>query len=393
MDKETLLKLLQDDDEGLLTIKPQTSALITADERLVASFQEINQFIRDNGREPTANRSNVKEMMLHSRLISLQEDARKAEALKPFDEFGLLAATQPVGTFQDILEDEDGLDILDDPAESIFVLKHIPAKETTMPDYIARRKPCQDFDQFEPLFKQCQADLAANKRKIMPFAMEQQIYKGGFFVLKGILLYIADEGERELSGGKVNARLRCVFENGTESDMLLRSLAAELYKNGRRVSSHNDHLLDNLKGLTNEDQETGYLYILKSLSDKPEIKSLSSLYKIGFSRIAVEERIKNAHQEATFLMAPVSVISAYQCYNLNPQKLELLLHNFFGKACLDLDVFDSKGKRHIPREWFVAPLPVIEQAIKLLLNGEIVHYLYNPDIQEIVERFSNDTAS
>jgi len=220
----------------------------------------------------------------------------------------------------------------------------------------------------------------------MPFANEQQIHQGDFFVLKGILTYVASVGEKEIRNKKTDARLHCVFENGTESDMLLRSLARELYKNGRRVTVHEDRLLDGLKGIESDDKESGYIYILKSHSQREEIQSINHLYKIGFSRLPIQERIKNASQEPTYLMAPVSEIASYQCFNLNPQKLESLLHTFFASVCLNVDVFDGKGQRHTPREWFVVPLPFINKAIELLLNGEIVNYRYDPDLQRIVER-------
>jgi hypothetical protein len=73
---------------------------------------------------------------------------------------------------------------------------------------------------------------------------------------------------------------------------------------------------------------------------------------------------------------------------MNPQKFEKLLHQFFGSACLNLDVFDASGKRCIPREWFIAPLDVINTAINLLINGEIVNYRYNSTSQEIELRGS-----
>jgi hypothetical protein len=225
--------------------------------------------------------------------------------------------------------------------------------------------------------------LASGKRKLWPFKNEQQIQKGYFFVLKGILLYVAEVGEVEKINGKKNARLRCVFENGTESDMLLRSLSAELYKDGRRVTEHEDHLLDGFSEITDEDEETGYIYVLCSLSNRPEISEIENLYKIGFSTIPVEQRIKNAEKEPTYLMAPVHIVEAYQCYNMNPQKLEQLLHTFFGSSCLNLDVYDANGQRHTPREWFIAPLDIVEQAIHFVLNGDIVNYRYDP-IQKVI---------
>ena len=221
-----------------------------------------------------------------------------------------------------------------------------------MPDTIARRKPCGDFERFEPLFKQCHAELQSEKRELRKFTGEQQIAPGHFFILHGVMVYVADVGERQQNKGKVNARLHCVFENGTESNMLLRSLATELYKdeNGRRVLNLDEDLLSPIETITQDDQSSGYIYVLRSLSDNPEIKALDILYKIGYSSQPVKQRINNAIQEPTYLMADVDVVSEYQTYNLNPQKLELLLHIFFAEACLNIDIFDGQGKWYTPRE-------------------------------------------
>lgn len=383
MDKNKLLELIKDDDMGLLDTKPK-NVVITPDERLVISFKEINDFIRKNGHEPKANNKDIHEFKLHKRLESLRMDDEKANLLLSHDKFGLLANRKSINSIADILADDD-LGILTEQVESIFDLKHVK-KETTMPDYVAKRKLCKDFNNYEMLFKQCHADLTAGKRKLLPFRKEQQIEEGLFFVLKGILLYVDKVGERENINGKVNARLRVIFDNGTESDMLLRSLSAELYKDGRRVTMHDDDLMADFENITDKDKSTGYIYILRSLSENQDIHSMQHLYKIGFSTVPVEERIKNAPQEPTYLNAPVKVVSAYQCYNLNPQKLEQLLHTFFGRACLNMDLYDNDGKKYAPREWFVAPIEVIEQAVVLLINGEIIHYRYDIDQEEIVEK-------
>ncbi len=384
MDRDKKLKEIFDNDPlGVLNVKPQASPARNEDERLLASFQEINEFYEKNRREPEAG-GNVQEHMLYSRLKSLRENESKTRILESQDKYGLLKASQKViSSLKDVINNDE-LGILSSDAEGIFDLNYVP-KEMTVPDYIAQRKPCKDFKEFEDLFKRCQSELATGKRKLWPFAKGRQIKKGYFFVLKGVLLYVAEVGEEvRLKGGEVNARLRCVFENGTESDLLLRSLAAGLYKDGRRVTELEEKLLEEFDNVTDEDQDTGHIYILKSLSDKPEIKSIKDLYKIGFSRTPIQERLKNAFQDPTFLMAPVAVVAAYHCYNLNPQKLELLIHTFFNRVCLNVDIYDSKGQRCIPREWFIVPLDIIEQAIQFLLSGEIVNYRYDPDKQVIV---------
>ena len=389
MEKDDLLRILQDDDLGLLSIKPKRSA-ITVDERLLTSFQQINDFYRQHRREPESNPSNILEFQLFNRLRGLCASKEKCEALQDADEFHLLTLIEPtkaISSIADIFKD-DSFGLLDNEAASIFELKHVPASPKDMPEKIAQRKRCKDFDQFEPLFKKCHAELAAGVREARSFTGEQQIRPGHFFILHGITTYVAEVGEKEVKNGKVNARLRCVFENGTESNMLLRSLATELYKDetGRRILGSHEKALEALEQIHADDEKSGYIYVLQSLSQVPEIAGTKNLYKIGYSTVPVPERVKNAAEEPTYLMAPVKVISVFECYNLNPQKLELLLHTFFGKACLDVDVYNKQGKRFSPREWFIAPLHIIEAAAHMLINVEIVNYRYNLDTQSIEER-------
>lgn len=384
MDIKDLKKIIDDDDLELLKVKPRSSPIEQGEERLISSFQEINAFVTEKGREPDANANDVKEFQLHSRLIGIREDEAKIEKLMPFDEHGLLKNLVKIETIGDIFDNDD-LGLLDDGQDSIFKIRNVPTS-INMPDEIARRIRCKDFEKFEPLLRKCQSELTLGKRKLLPFSKEQQISAGFFFVLKGILLFVEDVGKKETVNNRTNARLRCIFENGTESNMLLRSLASELYKNGRRVSHNEENLLDELKGITSEDEDTGYIYVLKSKSESPDIKAYQDLYKVGYSTIPVEQRVRGAELEPTYLMASVTIVSVYQCYNLNPQKLELLLHKFFGSACLNIDIFDNSGQRHSPREWFVAPLDVIEQAIYYILNGDIVNFKYDNDRKEIVGR-------
>lgn len=384
MKLEDLLKIVGDDDLDLLKVKPAGSGAMAADARLVASFREVEEFVRRHGREPQANHADMHEFKLNSRLAGIRASKAKAESLMAIDTHGLLG--KPVESVGEIFEDDD-IGLLGATDDDIFNLRHVPAT-IAMPDKIAQRKPCEDFEQFEPLFKQCFEELAAGVREMRAFTGEQQIKVGHFFVLNGITAYVAEVGEKEIKNKKVNARLRCIFENGTESNMLLRSLATELYKDptGRRILDSHDKALEELELIKEDDKSTGYVYVLSSSSEKPEIKAIQNLYKIGFSSVPVEARIKNAKQEPTYLMAAVKIVSVYQCYNLKPQKFEALLHAFFGKHCLEVQVADSAGNFHTPREWFIAPLPCIELAIQLLINGEIVHYRYDGDSQEVIER-------
>ena len=206
------------------------------------------------------------------------------------------------------------------------------------------------------------------------FVGEQQIQKGEFFVLNGVMCYVSEMGEREKKGGKVNARLHLIFENGTESNMLLRSLATELYKDesGRRViPSEVDFELNE------DDKSTGFIYVLSSESEEPRISSIPNLFKIGYATTPVAKRIANASKEPTYLMAPVNVVAEYECYNMDTQKFENLIHTVFKDVCLDIEIADINGKMCKPREWFSVPIDQVNRAIELVVNGQIVNYRYN----------------
>lgn len=251
MNKEKLRKLIEDDDLGLLNVKPKPSNHMTADERLVESFYEIVEFYRLYGREPNGDLANMQEARLAMRLSNLRRDLDKAKSLIDLDEFGLLAPVKQPESIEDILADDD-LNLLGSrPEDNIFDVKHIPDSKE-MPDYVAQRKPCRDFSRFEPLFVACHADLQSGKRILRPFVNEQQIETGEFFILRGVMVYVAGMGEKEKKNQKINARLRCIFENGTEGDLLLRSLARNLYKDGRRITRHEDRLMDDLNNITDQ---------------------------------------------------------------------------------------------------------------------------------------------
>ncbi len=390
--------ILKDDPLGLLTIKPKDSSAMSSNERLIASFEEINSFMREQEREPAGSRD-IKERKLFSRLKGLRDNPENAAALREYDIFGLLgevAEDTPVeiNTISDVLE-YDALGLLGDSEAgeadpgNIFQLTHVP-KSIDKPDYVAKRKKCTEFEEFENLFKKVHAELIVKKKTAVPFTSELQIKKGEFFILDGMLVLVANVGKRERRNfGNTNARLYCVFENGTESSMLLRSLAAALWKdaNSRHVQDVEQMELFKYAEQTSEDDKaTGYIYVLRSLSEAPQIKEVENLYKIGFSTKPIAQRLQNADKEPTYLMSDVKPVTEYKTYNLNPHKLEQLLHTFFAGSCLELDVFDNEGKRHTPREWFDVPLNVIETAVHLLINGEIVNYRYDSKRQEIVSK-------
>ncbi len=260
----------------------------------------------------------------------------------------------------------------------IFELKHVPATPT-MPDHVARRVPAKDFGQFRQLFADCHAGLRAGTRDLLPFKNPSEIEEGKFFVLNGVLLFVAEVGEQEFakSNKGMNARTRCIFENGTESDLLVLSLGRNLYKDGRRVTEPNEDTLERM-GL-NADTKMGHIYVLRSLSDNPQLAPFANVHKIGFTTQAVEQRILGADADATFLGAPVETVASYAVPAVAAQPIEAILHNFF--ASTRLDIWFERNHQNVAEanEWFDVPVSAIDEAIDLIESESIQSYEYDPE--------------
>ena len=397
-DKEIILKeIFENDPFGLLNVKPKKAAARTSDERLATSFDEINDFIDNNEREPKPDPANISEYKLYSTLKGLRENEEKIAALEPQDKYGLLRIEKmEINSLDDILGD-DSLDILGGDGEGLFEFKHTPKElERAKADFIGKRYKCKEFDKYELLFKEVQDDLALGKRKLVRFK-ESSLKEGNFYVYNGIIMFLnkvdfTTKYKTFPSGNRAqkNGRTQCIFENGTESNMLYRSAIRALYDNGKIITQNIDKINQDFQtgfsDISENDKESGHIYIATSQSEKEEISRINNLFKIGYSSTSVQERIKNAVNEPTYLMAPVKVESSWICYNMNPLKFESLVHKFFGHVCLEIDVFDKKGKRHNPREWFIVPLEIIEQAILLIISGDIVNFTYDSLNEVIVER-------
>ena len=398
--KVTLDDIFNDDEFGILDSKTQNSNVKTEDERLIESFQEINAFYEKNNREPKA--TNVTEFKLLARLKALRQDVNKVAILKPYDTNNLLNTIVEVKSVDDILNDDD-LGILDtEETLSIYQLKNVKsAAERAKSELVAQRKAMKDsdFSSYESKFKNIHKELKEGKRKLFVYEnADKNLKAGSYYVLNGVLLYL-EEANIETdnvtlpSGNRLrkDGRTRIIFENGTMSNMLYRSLdKALLHKdNDGKIVSHTEEeidkeLFDNVNSVNEEDEESGWIYILKSKSTNPKIASIRDLYKIGYSTIPVQERIKNASKEATYLKAEVRLVTTYKCYNLNTHKFEQLIHRFFSEACLEVDVFDENNKRITPREWFIVPLPIIDKVIQLIISGDIVNYKFDKESIKLV---------
>lgn len=392
---KTLDDIFNEDDFGLLDSNEKKSVIKTDEDRLLESFEEINSFFEKNKREPST--SSIAEYSLLARLKEFRNNENKKKIVKPFDRFNLLGEVEYETPSIDEILNDDELGLLDsDGDNSIFEFKHTPQiDKRAKADSIAQRKSLSDddFAKYEVMFQNVHRDLKLGKRKMLPFKdAEKNLREGNFYLVDGLLAYLeTSEAEKVLKdkdGIRKDGPTFTIFENGTVSNLLFRSLAKAIQKNGKLITQPIDDieidLAINSGMVKEEDLQSGWIYILKSKSENPEIKNIKNLYKIGFSKVPVETRIKNASREATYLYGDVEIVVKYSCYNMNTQSFESLLHRLFASVCLDIDLYDADGKRVIPREWFVVPLNVINEAIELFISGGIVNYRFDSRINELV---------
>lgn len=256
-------------------------------------------------------------------------------------------------------------------------------------DYVAQHKLCENFDDYKPLFAKVHRELKQGLRSLVKITKTATLAEGRFYFVSGQMLLLDKIGELKKSSNFLpDARTRCVYENGTESDILLQTLRKNVVGDGYAVTElqedGNGKFFSN-SDVTADDKVTGFIYVLSSLSQAPAIKEVKHLYKIGFSTNSVEQRIANAENEPTYLMAPVKIQASYKVVNVNSQKFEDLIHQVLKPAQFQVSIFDDKGVEHQPQEWFVVPLPVVDVIIKKIMDGSIVGYTYNPE-QECLER-------
>lgn len=376
-------RLIDLDEDGLLDATEKQSQVTSAD-RLERAFLEVVEFRRAQGRIPSSTTREIAERKLGARLDGILANDEKIAALTALDEFGLLTQPEAPASLDDLLEGDD-LNLLDDES-GLLDVSDLPARKTGYESAdAAKRQKAKGFEEFEPFFKQKHAELQAGVSKLLPYPGLSHIVPGAFFVLNGVMLFIAEVGETEYKKSTVREnkreRLRCIFENGTESSMYRQSLAIRLSDEDGQIvvpAAQTELLAD--------DEMSGYIYVLKSRSADPQIVGIKDLHKIGFSRGPVETRIKNAEKSPTYLMAAVEVVASYRTYNLKASALENLLHRVFAEVRLDVTQIDHKSRDYDPSEWFVVPRGVIDQAISMILSGEIVDYTYNAQLRKLVAR-------
>lgn len=384
-DSNDLQWLIDSDVDGLLDLAEKPSK-VTASDRLERAFLEVVEFRRVHDKIPSSITREIAERKLGARLDGILADELKITALKHLDEFGLLEVPDAPTSLDNLL-DSDDLDLLGDESGLLDVSDLPQRKAPDAADSVAKRTKAEGFEEFEPLFKAKHAELADGSFRLISFPGVRTVEAGNFFVLNGVMLFVAEVGETTFAvvGGKQEQkqRLRVVFENGTESSMYRQSLSIRLHEANGQALARAGH---DLSEVGDADEESGHIYVLRSLSDDPQISGIKDLYKIGFSRTTVEQRVANAVNSPTYLMAPVAIVADYRTYNLRPSALEHLLHRVFSEVRLDITQVGRKDRNYDPSEWFVVPLNIVNQAINMIMSGEIVDYVYDVTSRKLVER-------
>ena len=367
----------------------------TSSDRLIAGFQEILAFHEANGRLPE---DTPEEASLFHKWTGLLKSEKKIERCRPFDDLGILP--QSVQTVEEpqaeyhreqteeeqleaILNDplladiEDGADLgLFDVPE--YMRQRLEARKEA--EYIGKRRPCEDFDKYTDGFKEIQQGLKSGKYKLVKFS-EPNLKVGRYFVEQGIIGYLAAfEQEAKNNLNRVDGRTRVIYENGSEADIKFRTITKNLSVDGYSIMDCSEMSPEDFEEcftLTDKDVESGTIYVLRSKSSRPEIAAIKDLYKIGFTVTSVESRIANAKNEPTYLCADVEVVATWKAYNVKSSTFEALIHKLFALVQLQVTV-----DGHRPKEWFIVPFKVIEEAVTAIISGKPIEY--NPQLQQII---------
>ena len=372
---------------------PKAAARSPQEERIIAGFEDIQRFVEAHGRVPRhSEEGDIFERISAVRLDRLRSLPEARNLLEPLDTQGLLGNAaiepQPEASDPEALLAELGIDV--HTANDVTTLKHVRSTaERKAAEEIANRTPCKNFDTFRPLFEAVRQDLDDGTRQTRAFELKSEIEPGRFFIVGGQIAYVAEKGEMQTNDhGHTDARLRVVFDNGTENNMLMRSLQRALHKDeaGRRITDPAaGPLFSDSAG--EDDTESGTIYVLRSCSTDPRIaENRDLIHKIGVTGGKVETRIANAANDATYLLADVEVVATYELFNINRVRLEALLHRFFAEARLDLEISDRFGKPVRPREWYLVPLDVIDTVVTALQDGTISALKYDPASASLIER-------
>jgi len=355
------------------------------EERIIAGFEEIQRFVEKNGRAPEHGEDrDIFERLYAVRLDRLRALEECRSLLAPLDHQGLLGDPQAVPAAPaEAMDDDELLAELEGAAGAaeITQLRHVrTTADKRAAEEIANRTPCKEFEKFKPLFEQVKRELDSGIRRTRRFQTMAEIKQGEFFIVGGQIAYIAEVGEEFMTQyERRDSRLRVIYDNGTESDVLLRSLQRALHRDdaGRRITDPSAGPLF-ADEADDDDLASGTIYVLRSKSDHPVVaKHRDVLHKIGVTGGDVGRRIVNAKLDPTFLMADVEVVATYELYNINRTKLENIIHRFFDPAKLKIEIKDRFGQPIVPREWFLVPIFAVDELVTRIKDGTVGDYIYD----------------
>lgn len=360
------------------------------EERIIAGFEEIQRFVDQHGRAPQHGEArDIFERLYAVRLGRLRSLEECRTLLAPHDHHGLLSkfeVAEPESAYS--ISDDELLAELEGAAGQgeIAQLRHVRTNaEKRAAEEIASRTTCPDFDEFKPIFEQVKRELKSGLRQTRSFQTKalEEIRQGSYFIIGGQIAYVAEVGEEfatSFNSHRSDSRLRVIYDNGTESNVLQRSLQRALHRDeaARLITDPNPGPLFS-ESWDDDDIESGTIYVLRSLSDHPFVAEHRELiHKIGVTGRKVETRIANAAHDATYLLAEVEIVASYKLAGINRTKLENLFHRIFAPAQLDLTIHDRFGHPVKPKEWFLVPLQVIDEAVQRIRDGSITNLVYDP---------------
>jgi hypothetical protein len=366
------------------------------EERIVAGFEEIQRFVEKQGRAPQHGEDrDIFERLYAVRLDRLRALVECRSLLVPLDHQGLLSGAELVaGASAETIGDDELLAELQGAGGGITELRHVrKSADKRAAEEIANRTVCEDFDKFEPLFERVKRELKAGVRNTLPVqTMDEikiaEIQKGEYFIVHGQIAYVAEVGEGfRTQYDRRDNRLRVIYDNGTESNLLMRSFQRALYRDaaGRLITNPDTGPLF-AEEAADDDLASGMIYVLRSKSEHPVVAANRDvLHKIGVTGGKIETRIANAKLDPTFLMADVEVVATYELYNINRVKLENVIHRVFDPVQLDIEIKDRFGNPVRPREWFLTPVFVVNEVVERIKDGTITQYVYDPSAARLVK--------
>jgi hypothetical protein len=392
-----------DDDELLdalgVELAPNKVASRSAfEERIIAGFEDIQRFYEEHKRQPVnAVGLDIFERLYSVRLEQLRKLPEARAVLAAFDTQNLLGSPNTINTKIDELSEDallEELGVLSQPADAddITVLRNVVSNaDRKAAEEIANHTPCKDFKNFKPLFEQAERELKSDTRKAIRFGRDANINLHDFFILEGQFVYVAEMGETiKMQTGHNDARLRVIIGNGTESNLLLRSLQKALWKDetGRRLTNADmGPLFANHSEAV--DIESGTIYVLRSQSTHPFVTEHRELiHKIGVTGGKVDARISGAEKDSTYLLAGVQVVATYKLHNINRVKMENLFHRIFSSAQIEISIEDRFGNPVKPREWFLLPLQAIDEAVQRIKDGTISDVIYDVNSAKFIKQLN-----